>query len=89
MKIRLRYFAALREALGQTEEALDLPAAATIAQVRATLATRYPAIAPILVRCVAARNRAFAAEDAALAEGDEVVFIPPMAGGREVAQHHG
>lgn len=81
MMIRLRYFAALRETLGQSEEPLELPIDATIAMVRATLAARYPAIAPILVRCVAARNHAFAAEGAVLAEGDEVVFIPPMAGG--------
>ena len=81
MKIRLRYFAALREALGQTEEALELPIGATVAQVRVALAARYPVISPILGRCVVAHNHAFASEDAALAEGDEVVFIPPMAGG--------
>ena len=81
MKIRMRYFAALREAVGQTEEALELPDGATVAQARTYIATRYPATAPVLTRCVAARNHAFAAEDAALHEGDEVVFIPPMAGG--------
>ncbi|MBA3827229.1 MAG: molybdopterin converting factor subunit 1 [Ktedonobacterales bacterium] len=82
MKIRLRYFAALREALGQTEEALEFPDGTTVAALRTTLATRYPVIAPILVRCVAARNRAFVAEETVLGAGDEVVFIPPMAGGK-------
>jgi molybdopterin converting factor subunit 1 len=82
MRIHLRYFAVLRETLGQNEEPLDVPNDATVAVVRATLAARYPVIAPILLRCVAARNHAFAAEDAMLVEGDEVVFIPPMAGGR-------
>jgi molybdopterin converting factor subunit 1 len=81
MTIHLRYFAALREALGQTDETLAVPPGATVAQVRAALAARSPQIAAILARCVVARNRAFAPEDAVLAEGDEVVFIPPMAGG--------
>jgi molybdopterin converting factor subunit 1 len=82
MMIHLRYFAALREAVGQTDEQLEVPQGTTLAAVRAMLTAHYPAIAPILMRCVAARNRAFAAEDTVLAEGDEVVFIPPMAGGQ-------
>jgi molybdopterin converting factor subunit 1 len=79
--LRLRYFAALRETIGASQEEWDLPPGATIALVRQSLITRYPATATIVVRCVAAHNRAFAPDDTALADGDEIVFLPPMAGG--------
>jgi molybdopterin converting factor subunit 1 len=79
--IHLRYFAAVREAAGTERATLILPPNATIADARAALAARHPALRPVLAGCVAARNRAFAAEDTILTDGDELVFIPPMAGG--------
>lgn len=82
MPITLRYFAAIREITGRTHEVITLPPDATIADVRVWLAARYAALVPILDRCVAARNRAFAEPDTVLQEGDEVVFLPPMAGGQ-------
>lgn len=82
MPITLRYFAAIREITGRSHEVVTLPSEATIADARAWLVARYAALAPILDRCVAARNRAFAEPDTPLQEGDEVVFLPPMAGGQ-------
>ncbi len=79
--IRLRYFAALREAMGAENGTLTLPAGATIADARAAFAAQHPTAQPILERCVVARNRAFADDAVVLSDGDEVVFIPPMAGG--------
>ncbi len=81
MEIRLRYFAALREMIGLDGEPFALPDGATIADARAALIARHPAVQTVLARCVVARNHAFASEETALAAGDEVVFIPPMAGG--------
>jgi molybdopterin converting factor subunit 1 len=81
MEIRLRYFAALREMIGIDSETFTLPDGATIADVRTALIARHPAVEVVLARCVVARNHAFAAEETPLAANDEVVFIPPMAGG--------
>lgn len=82
MKIAIRYFAALRETTGREQELVELPESATLATARSWLANQYPASAEILARCVAARNRTFAPDDTPLGAGDEVVFIPPMAGGQ-------
>lgn len=79
--IHLRYFAAVREAVGVERGTLTLPPTATIAAARAALTEQHPAVRAVLAGCLAARNRAFAAEDVVLADGDELVFIPPMAGG--------
>jgi molybdopterin converting factor subunit 1 len=81
MSITLRYFAAIREITGRTHETLTLPPDATIVDAQIWLTTRYPALAPILERCQVARNRVFTDSSTPLADGDEVVFLPPMAGG--------
>ena len=81
MSVRIRYFAALRETTGRDEETLDLPAGASAAAARALLAERYPTLANVLPRCAVALNRSYVAADVALADGDELAFIPPLGGG--------
>jgi sulfur-carrier protein len=83
MHIRIRYFASLREIVGQNEEILTLPAQASISDARAQLLDRYPHLQPILERCLCAVNRGYAKADAVLHEDDELVFIPPMGGGTQ------
>lgn len=81
MRVRVRYFAALREAVGAPEEALELPDGATVAQARALLAERQPALANLLPACAVAVNRGYAPADAPLSDGAELAFIPPLGGG--------
>ncbi len=81
MQVRIRYFAALREAVGEAEEALDLPDGATVAQARGLLAERRPALAKLLPACAAAVNRGYAQAETPLSDGAELVFIPPLGGG--------
>lgn len=81
MRVRIRYFASLREAAGLADEALDLPEGASVGQARALLAERRPALAAPLAPCMAAINQRYVAADAPLADGDELVFIPPLGGG--------
>ena len=77
----MRYFAALREATGREAETLELPAGADVAAAREALLARYPALARLLPRCAIARNRAYVEAETALADGDELAFIPPVGGG--------
>ena len=85
MKITVRYFASVREALGDTE-VVDWPASqpATVAALLAQLQARSAEHARVLdpARGLrAARNQAFCQPDDALADGDEVAFFPPVTGG--------
>jgi sulfur-carrier protein len=86
MKIRMRYFASLREIVGLNEETLDLREDASVADVRALLLSRYPRLQASMERSVCAVNHAYVSAEAALHAGDEVVFIPPVGGGRSVYQ---
>ncbi len=87
MQIRVRYFASVREALGEQEDLHWPDAGAAPAHVGALLAwlqTRSAAHARVLdpsrgLR--AALNQAFCHEDDALSDGDEVAFFPPVTGG--------
>ena len=80
MQVNVRCFAVLRElATDRTE--LTLPAGASVGDAWAALAVAYPAVAPHRPFVRPARNGAYAAWDAVLAEGDEVAFLPPVSGG--------
>jgi molybdopterin synthase sulfur carrier subunit len=84
VKIRVLYFAALREALGAEGESLDLPAAALAGDVRKLLASRGGAWADAFApgqALACAINQEHAAWDAALADGAELAFFPPITGG--------
>jgi len=81
MKVRVRLFASLREAAGREEVELELPEPATPHDVWARLVAAHPALAPRRPSLAVAVNRTYEAFDTPLAAGDEVVFIPPIAGG--------
>lgn len=83
MKIQIKYFASIREALGQGGESLDT-AAATAGALRDELIARGGAYAQALARGKAVRvavNQTMGDDAALLADGAEVAFFPPVTGG--------
>lgn len=78
-RIRLQYYASLREQAGRQSESVDT-AAVTPAALYAELAKRYGFRLPASQLRVSV-NAAFSDWGRELREGDEVVFIPPVAGG--------
>ena len=83
MKLQLRYFAALREALGPADT-LELPAGSNVGALRDALLARSPRHAEVLARGRAVRialNQRLCDESALLRDGDEVAFFPPVTGG--------
>lgn len=83
MKVNLRYFASIREAIGTGSETLET-GAATLAALRDELTARGGGHAEALARGRAVRvslNQTLCDESAALNEGAEVAFFPPVTGG--------
>jgi molybdopterin converting factor subunit 1 len=78
-QIRIKYYAVLRERAGRHEETLAT-AAADASELYEELRTRYAFHLPQSQLKVAI-NAEFADWSRRLIEGDEVVFIPPVAGG--------
>jgi molybdopterin synthase catalytic subunit len=86
MRIQVLYFAVFRERLGTEGEAISLHDGATVAEAITALAERHAAIATLRGKFRVAVNQEFSTEDRALADGDEIALIPPVAGGaRHVA----
>jgi len=85
VKLRVLYFARLREELGRSAEAVEFPGeAATVAALRDFLSGRdanwAAALAPRRGVRIAV-NQDMAEDATALAAGDEVAFFPPVTGG--------
>jgi molybdopterin synthase catalytic subunit len=81
IQVLVRCFAAAREAAGESELALTLPAGATAGDALADLAARFPRLRGHLGSLRLAVNLAYVRPDHPLANGDEVALIPPTCGG--------
>lgn len=77
-RVRVEYFAILRERAGRATEEVDTQAG-TLAELYRELELRHQL--PRLPSLKVAVNDEFADWQRALREGDCVVFIPPVAGG--------
>ena len=85
MKLELRFFASLREALGTSQETIEIPEEVkTLSQLRTYLIARGGVWAEALaegklLRC--ALNQTMVDANTALKDGAEVAFFPPVTGG--------
>lgn len=79
IRVTLRCFASVREAVGTDSLLLELPRGTTVDGVRQKLAESYPRLSRLPLAF--AVNRDYARGDAVLRDGDEIAFIPPISGG--------
>jgi molybdopterin converting factor subunit 1 len=79
MRVRLRFFAALREQMGARGER-NVKSGATVEALWRSLVAERPELAAVPVRF--AVNETYVEPSHRLAEGDEVAFFPPVSGGR-------
>jgi len=83
MKVNIRYFASIREALGANEQ-IDTTEGTTLAALRDQLIASSAAHAGALARGRALRcaiNQSMCAETTVIPEGAEIAFFPPVTGG--------
>jgi molybdopterin synthase sulfur carrier subunit len=82
-KVNLKYFASIREAIGQGSESVSTQAA-TLKDLRDELIARGGAYAEVLAHGRAVRmalNQDLCEDTAMLSSGCEVAFFPPVTGG--------
>lgn len=80
MTVRVHLFASYADAIGQPMVDLEFPAGARVGDVLARV-KQLAAGKRVPERPLVAVNQRYAAEDQAVAAGDEVAIIPPVAGG--------
>jgi molybdopterin synthase sulfur carrier subunit len=83
MKVRIKYFASIRESIGMPSETRETQAT-TLAALRDELISLGDPYATCLERGRAVRmaqNQLMSEENAALLDGAELAFFPPVTGG--------
>lgn len=83
MNVNLKYFASIREAIGQDSESITTHAS-NVKALRDALVARGGAYAEVLAYGRAVRtalNQDLCEGDAVLSDGCEVAFFPPVTGG--------
>jgi len=84
MMIRVRLFGSLREAAGASELPVELAEPARVSELRSELAHRFSIVERLGDRMAVSVNLEIATDDRVLCEGDEVAFLPPVAGGSDI-----
>jgi molybdopterin synthase sulfur carrier subunit len=81
VQVRLLYFAGFRDVAGRDSEGRRLPDGTRVSDLWRTLVSEMPGLAATGSMPPAAVNREYSGPETALADGDEVAFLPPIAGG--------
>ena len=81
MRVTVRLFARLRDLAGSGELVREVPAPATIEQVWRSLVKDMPALGDYERTMSVALNTDYSRMTAAVQDGDEVAFLPPVSGG--------
>lgn len=81
MKVRVKFFAILRERVGASEIAKEIAQGSTVGDLWRQLQKDYPKLDVPGIRLLYAVNQSYVSLDQELNDNDEVVFIPPVSGG--------
>lgn len=81
MKVKVKFFAILKERVGVAEITKELKEGSTVADLWKFLQADHPKLAVPGIRLLYAVNQNYVSPDHELKESDEVVFIPPVSGG--------
>jgi molybdopterin converting factor subunit 1 len=81
MRVQVLYFAAFRDAVGRDSQNQELGVSSTVADLWTLLTRQIPFFARFPSMPPAAVNREYVEAMTPLHDGDEVAFLPPVAGG--------
>ncbi len=81
MKVRVRLFAAVRQAAGRESVELELCGGATVGELRRRLVEQLPQISGVIARAMFAIDTAYVRDADEIPPGADVACIPPVSGG--------
>lgn len=79
--VHLRFFAIMRERIGESHRTISLPKASTVQDVLQYVYREFAELAPLFRTSMVMRNQEYVDSAEPLSDGDEVAFIPPVSGG--------
>jgi molybdopterin converting factor subunit 1 len=81
IQVRVKFFAAPREALGTGEMEMEIPAGTTVEELISILTEEHPVLRTYTRFINVAVNRAYVGMQTVLHAGDVVACLPPVGGG--------
>ena len=84
MRIKVRFFASLRERMKRSEEVREVPLGATVRTVWEMLKQENPELDAVEKAMSFAVAQEYVDKDHPLQDNDELAFIPPVSGGCHV-----
>ncbi len=81
MRVTVKLFGSVREAAGATQLEEELPEGSRVADLQARLARQFPVFERFGSRLATSVNLELVDSQSVLRDGDEVAFLPPVAGG--------
>jgi len=79
--VRVMLFASYREAIGERQIELEVPAGSSVEALYSILSREHPGLEEIRPHTTFAVNREVVDRDHELHAGDEVAFLQPVSGG--------
>ncbi len=83
VEVSVRYFAMIREIVGQSSDTRSVPDGATVGDLLDALIQKYPRLERIKPVTMLMVNQRYVPASHPLQDGDEVALIPPVSGGSE------
>lgn len=83
MKVKLLFFANLKNIASKSKVDLDLPDGANVLQLREIILGIYPQLKEVFPNVIVSINQEFAFEDDLIPDGAEIAFFPPVSGGND------
>lgn len=82
-KIKVLFFATLRDKAGVRSAELEITPGATIQDLKTLLVTHFPRLADqdLMSHCLAAINHDYKFDETVIPDGAEVALFPPVSGG--------
>lgn len=81
MKITVQLFARARDLAGASRVELDVPAPGRVAELKHSLAERFPQVSPLVPNLLVAVGTDYADDRTVLKPDAEVACFPPVSGG--------
>ncbi len=81
VRVKVLFFGMLRDIVGRAEEHIDLEEGAKLDSVFERYARQFPRLKGLESSIVLASNQQFCDRSAAVSDGDEIAFLPPVSGG--------
>lgn len=81
MKVTVQLFARARDLAGTSRVDLDVPATASVADLKQSLARRFPQVSPLVANLLVAVENDYADDETILKADANVACFPPVSGG--------